>query len=186
MALSEATKRSRDLTCFYKEPEGRWLILELHDDIDIGGLYHEIENDIISTFGPDIDYFIPVYSEKVKDKRACVELFDGYIFVQEKPTTEECLGKMKSEYIKGPLMSSIGYDHASNTDINNFKKKLERKIRGMVPEKGQKVIPRVGTFRNMEGRVISVNRTTLVARVLFEKTSRVVEAPINVINLDAA
>ena len=181
--ISEATIRSRDLKYFYSG-EGGWLILELYDDVDLGGLYNNIENDILNIFGDSSDYFIPVYSEKVREKCVCINLFDGYVFVKESDNTEDALSKMKSEYIKGALSGPGGIIKVENESINSFKKKLEHKIKGMVPTKGQRVIPRVGTFKNMEGKVISVNKAKLIARVLFEKSSRVVEAPISVVNLD--
>lgn len=181
--LSESIIRSRDLNHYYSEA-GDWLILELYDDVDLGGLFNNIENDILNIFGEATDYFIPVYSEKVREKCVCINLFDGYVFVKESDTTEDSLSKMKSEYIKGTLSGPKGLLKVKNENINSFKKKLEHKIKGMVPTKGQRVIPRVGTFKNMEGKVISVNKTKLIARVLFEKSSRVVEAPISVVNLD--
>lgn len=183
--IPDVVKRSRDLSYKYNGKADQWLILELYDDRSLEEIFEQVEFDIFSTFN-DSDYFVPVYNEQLKEKNVAVSLFEGYVFVQINDETDECLEMLKSDYIRGPLVRKGSRQYVSNRDINKFKRGLESKIRKMVPRKGQKVIPRVGVFKNLEGKVVSVDKKKLVARVIFEKASRVVEAPISVINLEPA
>lgn len=177
---------SRDPKYRYRSYKDRWFILKLFEDTILEESYIIIEKEIQEQFGIEADYFIPVYSEEVKEKKVCVTLFDGYVFVKKDEDTTQALPKLNSIYIEGPLTIKDQIQLATCKEINNFKKKLESKIKAMVPKKGQFVIPREGVFKNIEGKVLSVNKKSLIARVLFEKSSRTVEAPINIINLDIA
>ena len=175
---------SRDPKYRYRSYTDRWYILKLYEDTVLEESYNIIEKEIHEQFGIETDYFIPVYSEQIKEKKVCITLFDGYIFIKKDEDTAQVVPRLSSIYVEGPLTIKDQIQLASCKEINNFKKKLESKIKSMVPEKGQFVIPREGVFKNIEGKVLSVNKKTLIARVLFEKSSRTVEAPINVINLD--
>jgi transcription antitermination factor NusG len=71
----------------------------------------------------------------------------------------------------------------SGVRINEYKTKMQERVKTLIPVVGQRVIPRVGVFKNLEGTVLSVDKKKLIAIVVFEKASRVVEAPLNVVNL---
>ncbi|MBD3261285.1 MAG: hypothetical protein GF334_06305 [Candidatus Altiarchaeales archaeon] len=182
-SIPDVVKRSRDLSYRYKSKSDRWLILELYDDRSLEEIFEQVEFDIFSTF-KDTDYFVPVYNEHLKEKSVSVSLFEGYVFIRVNEETDEYLEALKSDYIRGPLVLKGSRQYVTNKDINKFKRGLESKIRNMIPRKGQKVIPRVGVFKSLEGKVISVDKKKLVAKVLFERSSRVVEAPISIINLE--
>jgi transcription antitermination factor NusG len=174
---------SRGLDYRYKSSKDRWLIVELREEYSLKEIYDVVEKHILSTMGSDVEYFLPIYSERINDKSACALLFEGYAFIMQTPAVEDISHKMKSEHIKGFLSRNKDYVHVTSRDINKFRRDLKKKINSMVPRKGQRVVPQVGVFKDLEGKVLSVDRAKLIATVVFEKPSRIVEAPINVINL---
>jgi transcription antitermination factor NusG len=91
---------------------------------------------------------------------------------------------MQSPYIKGEIRSRQKSGEMLGSKINDFKKQLLNRIREMAPKRGDVVIPKVGTFKNLEGKVTSVSRNRKTANVIFRTPSRIVEAPISVLNMD--
>jgi hypothetical protein len=178
-----STTKTSDGNCLLTEPTSRWLIVELTEDTSLESHYEHIERTIRDTLGSECEYFIPVYNEKVQGKNACCVLFEGYLFIKRTDAVMENVLKLKSEHIKGPLFVDGCLRLVSGERVNKFKLEMTHKVKDMIPEKGQHVIPRIGVFRNLEGVVLSVNKRTLVALVRFEKTTRIVDAPINIVNL---
>lgn len=174
---------SRDLNHLYKNTDAKWLIIELNEDVELEENHEKIEVRIKEICGPDIEYFIPIYSEQVNGKSVCVVLFKGYFFIRSVENLEKTSVSLHDEQIKGPLLYNSCCQYVGSGDINKFKVKLNRLVNDMIPHKGQAVIPRVGVFKNLEGVVLSVDKRKLIARVIFKRASRVVEAPINIINL---
>lgn len=165
------------------DPASRWIIVELSEDTTLEAHYEQVERSLVDVLGPGVEYFIPVYNEKIQGKNACYVLFDGYVFVLRTDDIISNIFKLKGEHIKGPLFSDGFLRLVSGVKINDYKKKMLDRVHSMMPEKGQIVVPRIGVFKNMEGTVLSVDKEKLVAIVKFEKTSRIVEAPINIVNL---
>lgn len=175
---------TKDLDFKYKGRSNKWIIIQLAEDCDLLEKYDAIESDLKKIFGDTADYFIPVYREKVNEKPVSLLLFEGYVFVKCTDTVKEWLFKERTENLLGPLYENGKCKYINNKDINKFKDDIQKMIRNKIPEKGQTVIPKEGDYKNLEGRVVSVNKNKMIATVVFEKRSRVVEAPINVINLD--
>ncbi len=173
----------KDLTHRYTCTDEKWVIVELQEDCSLEENHEAVERQMFLCLGKDAKCFLPVYTEQVKSKSVAVSLFDGYAFVKQTEEVLTRLSRIRSEYVCGPLAGKGGYQTVGTEVINDLKHKLEKEVRGMVPRKGQKVIPRVGVFQNLTGKVISVDKRRLLAQVLFERSSRVVRAPINVINL---
>lgn len=172
--------KGMDLSHKYKGP-GNWLIIKIKDGCELADNYELIEKDLKNIIKDSAEYFIPAYVEKVDDQYIPIVLFEGYVFAKCKdcicdPSVTAC--------IEGPLMINNNLQYAKNKDINNFKKKLNTQIQSMIPRKGQLIIPKVGTFKNLEGTVVSVNKKKRTAKAIFKLASRVVSAYINVINLE--
>jgi len=175
-----------DLSKVYKGGSDKWLVMSLSEDTSVEEHYKAIVYEIRDIFGPEISYFLPVYKEKVSNKDICFTLFDGYAFVQEPIDGFKSIdfNKLKATHITHPLMKGTSYNYVSNKDINNFKKDLKVKIKSMMPKIGQRVIPKEGVFKDLEGEVIAVNKDTMMLTVRFEASSRVVEAPVSFINVE--
>jgi transcription antitermination factor NusG len=165
------------------DPATKWIIVELSEDTSLEQHYEQIAHTLEDVLGPEVASFIPVYHERVQGKNACYVLFDGYVFVRRTDTVVSQIFRLKSEFIKGVLFVDGCMRLVSGARINEYKEKMLVNVKAMVPEEGQRVVPRVGVFKNLEGTVLSVDKKKLIAIVKFEKSSRIVEAPINVVNL---
>jgi transcription antitermination factor NusG len=165
------------------DPASSWIIVELFEDTSLESHYEQIEHCIRDVLGSQTEYFIPVYKEKVRGKIVCFVLFEGYVFVRRTDEIVRNIFRLKNEHIKGALFVSKCLRLISGVRVNEYKKRMSDRIRSMIPEKGQRVIPKIGVFKNLEGEVLSIDKKKLIALVRFEKASRVVEAPINVVNL---
>jgi transcription antitermination factor NusG len=175
---------SRDL-CAKHDPSGAWMILEVNDDGEnLYDRYELLESELIRIFGEEVQFFIPAYIEKIKDKIVGVDLIGGYLFVEKKHESESAIAVMTSPYIKGRMAEGGRSGFITGANINEYKKKMLDYIKNMAPKKGSLVIPKVGTFKNLEGKVVSVARDRKSATVMFKRSSRVVTAPVSVINMD--
>lgn len=175
-----------DVDKMYKGGSDRWLTLILSEDTQTEEHYPSIENEIHNVFGSSVDYFIPVYKQKLGSKEICLVLFEGYVFVQEPKEGfgDIELNRLRTTHIRAPLSHRGSNIYINNKDINNFKKEIKKQIKNSAPKVGAKVIPKEGVFKDLEGTVISVNKDKMVLMVRFETSSRVVEAPVPFINVD--
>jgi len=175
--------QNTNLTFKYKGC-GRWAIFEIKEDCDISENYEAIEQEIKSAFGEDTEYFIPVYREKFDSKAVGITLFEGYIFLRFEKN-KECLCDLADyNYLEGPLMKGGKISYVSDKEINDLRSNLFKKLQKRFPRKGQIIVPKLGTFKNLEGKVVGVDRKNRVVRAVFKLSSREVVADINVINLD--
>jgi len=176
------TKESLDFK--YRGRSSKWLILQLSEECSLEDKYDIVINDIKNIFGNNVEFFIPVHREKLNNKIVNIVLFEEYVFIKCNDTINETLFKERTENIIGPVMSSGKCSFVCNKDINKFKDDLQDVIKSKIPKKGQMVIPREGSYKNLEGKVVLVDKNKMIATVVFEKRSRIVEVPINIINLE--
>jgi len=175
---------SRDLASRYKA-DTSWMIIELHDqDSEMHVVYDALECELLRIFGYGVDFFIPAYVEKVKDKMVGIDLIGGYVFVERTEESESLAVRMQSTYLKGEIRGRNRADKVTGARINDFKKQIVAMIKSLAPKKGDMVIPKVGTFKSMEGKVTSVARDRKTASVVFKRSSRIVQAPISVLNME--
>jgi len=160
------------------------VIIQLSEETDLKEDAEAIVEKLKNICGEDVEYFLPSYTEYVKEKAVCIVLFDGYIFVRESDKVGAYCFKDKNEYFDGPLFCGGQCQYVKNKDINNFKKELKKRLKSKVPKKGETVVPKVGDYRNLEGVVLLVDRKKMIAKVEFALASRVVEVYIRIINLD--
>jgi len=165
------------------DPKSFWNIIELAEDITFEEHSDAIEHHIKLMFGDDIEYFIPLYKEKVQDKVVSLILFEGYFFVRSRSDILNFPDRFRCEYFKGPMKRKKIVVEILGVKINELKNELKLKLKARIPRKKQIVVPKIGVFSNLEGEVISVDKKKLVAIVKFQYTTRIVEAPINFINL---
>jgi transcription antitermination factor NusG len=175
----------RSLAEKYKpeDPDSRWIIVELSEDAVLEEHLEHIERGIHNTLGQDAAYFIPIYKEKVRSKGVCLSLSEGWIYVKRTDEVMQKIRSLKGDHIRGPFISGGYLREVTGEYINFLKKEMQDRLTRITPKVGQTVIPQVGTFRNVRGEVLSVNKKKLTALVLFKKASRIVRAPVNIINL---
>lgn len=165
------------------DPKSKWHIIELAEDISFEEHSNIIEHHIVEMFGDNIEYFVPLYKEKINEKVVSLVLFEGYFFVRSHPGILDSPDKFRNEYIKGPMKKNRVIVDIPGSKINELKQELKLKLKERVPKKKQIVIPKVGVFSNLEGEVIDIDKKNLVAIVKFQYSTRIVEAPISFINL---
>lgn len=169
------------------DPRSRWVVFEFTEDLSLERSCDNVENFVMETFGRDVLYFIPIYRERLQDKFITFVLFDGYIFIRESKEVLSGVSRLnQNEYIKGPLREKGGYRTVGGREIIGIRRELMRAIYRQFPKKKDTVIPKVGMFSNLEGEVISVDKPNLTVLVQFKLKTRIVEAPISVINLEKA
>jgi len=163
----------------------KWLILQLDEECCLEKNYSSIAFDLINNFGKNAKTYVPIHIEEVGDKILQTVLFDGYVFVccQGVPDIEDRLNRLRSMYVRGPVIAATGIQYVNNTEIERYKKLMEKKLKEFIPTKNQKVIAKVGTYRNMEGTVVKVNRKELTAIIKFPMRSREVTDVLKLINL---
>jgi len=175
---------SRDLHARHAA-DGAWMILEVNDDGEsLHERYELLEAEVIRVFGELVGFFIPAYIERIKDKVVGIDLIGGYLFVERTPESETAAAVMSSPYFKGRMPDGGRSGGTTGRDINAYKRKLLDSIKGLAPRKGATVVPKVGTFKSMEGKVVSVAKDRMSATVLFKKASRIVQAPVSVLNME--
>jgi transcription antitermination factor NusG len=175
--------QNTNLTFKYKG-NGRWVIFQLKEDCDISENYEAIEQELNNSFGDDIEHFIPVYREKIDKSSVGLTLFDGYIFLRYKSGQECVYNPGEYRFLEGPLMRGGKINYASDREINILRANLYKKLQKRFPRRGQMITPKSGTFKNLEGKVVGIDRKNRVVRAVFKQSSREVGADINVINLD--
>ena len=191
VSKSEPMKKllAQDLDSFLGRG-GKWLVVQLSEDCVLQESSLDVVREIKTLCGESVEFFLPLYVEFVQDKPVCLVLFDGYVFVKvseeiddfcfkDKPDTKD-----KIQHVIGPLYMNGVSKYVTNRDINQFKRDLKKMLRDKIPKKGQKVIPLVGDYKNLEGEVLFVDKDRMIAKVIFALSSRVVEVFIRVINLE--
>jgi len=174
----------QDLDFKYLGKNDKWLIVELTEDCDLKENAESVVQQLKGLCGDGVEYFLPLYTEYVRDKPVRIVLFEGYIFIRVTEEITDSSFKDRTEHISGPLMCGGRCQYLKNREINGFKSELKKGLKDKIPKKGQTVIPKVGDYKNLEGVVLSVDKTKMIAKVEFAFSSRVVEVGIRIINLE--
>lgn len=160
------------------------MIIELAEDVTFEEHVFEIERHIIQLFGNDSEYFIPIYQERVQDKIVSLVLFEGYFFIKSSDYVINISNDIYNEYFKGVMKKRDKVIEISGIKINEFKGEILEKLKKITPKKKQRVMPKIGVFSDLEGEVISIDKRKFIVTVRFKYTTRVIDAPISVINLN--
>lgn len=172
-----------DLNYRFKNNREEWFSIMLRDDCNLCEDYKIIQYEIESVFGDSVEYFIPLYIEEVSKKPVGIELFDGYVFIKKSEEVDEsCFTKKQS--CLDTLVKRRRGRVITNRDINRFKTELKHRLKNKLPNKGDKIMVYEGTFKNMKGKVLSVDKKNKSTRVEFRKKTRVVEATLSIVNIE--
>lgn len=186
---SRKTRKTRDrgfldLEYRFKNNLEEWFAVLLTEGCNLCEDHKILQFELEEVFGDSVIYFLPIYIEKVGKKFIGVELFDGYVFVKKTETVDESCLVRHTEHLEGVLRGTKQQRPVNNRDINRLKTEIKHKLNKRIPKKGDKVSACEGTFKNMVGKVLSVNRKDRTARVEFRKKTRVVEAVLSVVNFE--
>lgn len=163
--------------------ESEWLIIELSEHAD-SATYPELEAAIYSVFGSDIDFFLPIYHEKLGSYVSTNTLFEGYAFVRDTADSRLRLQNIKdSRYFIGALRMGGKIRTVDSYTIGGLRKKLKNSIKKKLSV-GSVVKILEGIFVNLVGEVIAIEGEGKVVSVRIKCLSREIIAPIPVTCLE--
>lgn len=155
----------------------QWFIIELNDAIE-GLAYRDIEAAIITTFGDEADYFIPIHNEKMGSYTSTSTLMEGYAFIRDTDGIRENMQNLReSKIFSRVLVQSGRYQTISSAEIRGLRTKLKNSLKRKFSE-GTKVKILGGIFKNLVGEVISVEDGGRRMMVKIKRISREMIAPI--------
>jgi len=159
--------------------------LQLYENCDQEKQLESIRYEVESTFGRDAEFYVPVHKERIGNKVIHTTLFEGYVFVKmhDKMDIAGCVNSIRGQCLEGPIYGPGGYHSVPDAEIRKYRKCMEDKLQSFMPEVGQRIVGKVGTFRNTEGEILSVDNKNREARVVFTMRSREVTATLNILNL---
>ena len=153
-----------------------YLILELSDTESIE--FSEIEAAIITMFGDEADYFIPIHHEKIGSYTSSSVLMDGYAFVKDTQAVRDCLANIRDQRVfSKALCRGHRFETVSSTEIAVLKRKLKLSLKRRFAV-GEKVKILDGIFKSLEGEVISIEDGGKTLMVKIKRISREMIAPV--------
>ena len=155
----------------------QWLILELDDAFeDIN--YRDIKVALITVFGYEVEYFIPIHHECMGSYTSTSVLMEGYVFIKDCLEARLGLNNLyESKIISRALFYSGKYQTVNSEVIRNLKKKLRNSLKKKMTN-GTKVLILGGIFKNLIGEVIGVEDSGKKIMVKIKRISREIIAPI--------
>lgn len=157
--------------------DSQWIIIELNDAVE-NVEYQDIEAAIFSTYGDGIEYFIPIYHEKMGSYTSTSTLMEGYIFVKDCDQVRDNMINLKENRIfSKALIQSGRYQTISSTVIRGLKNQLKGSLKRKF-EEGSKVKILEGIFKNLIGEVVCVEDDGKTIMVRIKRISREILAPI--------
>ena len=162
-----------------------WVILELHENCQMDRCADALASEIKNAFGDKVDYFIPVHVECINGKRLVTTLFEGYVFVDVSKckNVSKCIESAKGSYIAGPIVNRGAYTSVTKEEIDRYRERLQSSLYTWVPRLKDLVVPKMGVFRNLVGRVVDVDLDNKTATIVFSTRSREVTTNIKLLNL---
>lgn len=155
----------------------KWLILELSESAE-NPSYREIENAIVETFGPEVDYFIPIHYEKVGSYVSTSVLMEGYVFVKDCEDIRESLSNVRDSHMfRGVLFSGGKISTIDSHVVAGLRRRLKGSLKKHFPT-GVKVRVCDGALKNLIGEVVNVEDGGLKVVVKINRLSREIIAPV--------
>jgi transcription antitermination factor NusG len=154
-----------------------WYILEV-SELGETASYPELVDALQSVFGPDVEYFIPIYHEQMGSYTSTSILFDGYVFIKDSEIIRSNLSNIKEARLFTGLLKMCGKIQTINSrDIGVLRRKLKNSLNKKI-QAGVRVKVHEGTFQNLEGEVLSLEEGGRIANVKIICLSREIIAPI--------
>lgn len=154
-----------------------WLIIELSDFID-NISYKDIETALLTVFGNEIEYFIPIHYEKIGSYTSTSTLIDGYVFLKNCISVQENLINLKDQKLFSKVLYEKGkFVTIDSKKIAGLKRKLKNTLKKrFIPNDKVKILD--GVFKNLVGEVIGVEDQGRKIMVKIKRVSREMIAPI--------
>lgn len=157
--------------------KAEWLVLELNDFID-NISYKDIESAVITTFGENIEYFIPMHFEEIGSYTSSSTLMDGYVFIKDHPNIQESLLNLKENQLFSKVLCKKGeFVRIDSRTIAGLKHKLKNTLKKKF-NPGEKVKVLEGVFKDLVGEIISIEDGGRLVMVKIKRISREMIAPV--------
>lgn len=160
----------------------KWLIIELND-IGEACSFAELNNVLQDMLGFDIDYFIPMHSEKIGSYTSTSVLFKGYVFVRDTIDSRKKLENLSDFRIFSKILENDNkFQTVNSRTIGVLKRKLKNASRKKL-KPGTKVRVLAGMLENLSGEVISLEDEGKEVMLRIKRLSREIIAPVPVTNI---
>jgi transcription antitermination factor NusG len=154
-----------------------WLILELNE-LGESCNFAELNYTLNDMLGVDVEYFIPIHSEKMGSYTSTSVLFEGYVFVKDSNLARQKLDNLKDYKIFSRILESGGrFQTVSSRTIGVLRRKLKASIHKKV-KAGTRVRILDGIFENLVGEVVSIEDNGKKMMVRIKRLSREIIAPL--------
>ena len=158
-------------------PQSDWFIIEVSEQGD-SATYPELVVALQSIFGPDVDYFIPIYHEQLGSYTSTNTLFEGYVFVKDSEKIRINLANIKDSQMFSGFLKMGGKAQMLNIkEINSLRRKLKNSLNKKF-QAGVRVKVHEGVFQNLEGEILYLEDNGRIANVKIICLSREIIAPI--------
>lgn len=155
----------------------RWLILELNDSFEDVN-YRDIRVALVSVFGDEIDYFIPIHHERMGSYTSTSILMEGYVFIKDCLEVRQGINNLyESKVFLKALFYSGKYQTVGSEEIRKLKRKLKNSLKKRM-QNGTKVLILDGVFKNLTGEVIGLEENGKKIMVKIKRLSREIIFPI--------
>lgn len=156
---------------------GNWIILEL-SELSEGLSYAELVHQIQELFGEKIEFFIPVYQEKMGSYTSTCTLFEGYVFVRDESSVRNSLAYIRDFKVFEKALSCHGRLQTIDSNaIGVMKRKLNKAVKRKL-SLGSRVKVLEGIFSNLIGEVVGVDEGGKKIMVKIKTLSREMIAPV--------
>jgi transcription antitermination factor NusG len=156
--------------------EKKWFIIEINETANVD--YAEISNAVVTIFGDDVDYFIPIHHEKMGSYISKSILMEGYVFVRNSHIVRENINEVKDQRIfLGPLTIGGKLQTINSHIIGSLRKKLKKSTSKKI-KVGSNVEILEGTFKKLIGEVMDVEEDGRKITVRIKRLSREIIAPL--------
>jgi transcription antitermination factor NusG len=153
-----------------------YLILEIGENSE-SLEYRDIEAAIITVFG-EVDYFIPIFHEKIGSYTSSSVLMEGYAFVKDTPGVRDSLADLRDQRVfSRVLCRGSRFETVDSTTIAVLKRKLKSSLKRRYSV-GDRVKILDGIFKTLEGEVISIEDGGKIIMVKIKRMSREMIAPV--------
>jgi transcription antitermination factor NusG len=158
-------------------PPSDWFIIEVSEHED-SATYPELVVALQSVFGPDVEYFIPIYHEQLGSYTSTNTLFEGYVFVKDSDKVRKNLANIKDSQLFSGFLKQGGKVQMLNVkEINSLRRKLKNSLNKKF-QPGIRVKVHEGVFQNLEGEILCLEDNGRIANVKIVCLSREIIAPI--------
>ena len=154
-----------------------YVVLELND-LGNSCTYLELKRAICNFFGDSVEYFIPIYYEKLGAYESTSILFQGYVFIKHCTLVVDKLSDLREARVfLGPLRTGNRISTVDSRTIGAMKRRLKYSVKKRF-KAGAVVKITEGIFSDLIGEVLGTEDEGRSFSVKIRRPTREIIAPI--------